>query len=98
MGYKFAFYLEADSAENLVQRQEHANVEIAKFSITCGDFIKAHFIDDVLKLHGVLREEGDAPFVFIEAGGASDELKDFAGIAATRFSVTFHQLGTGFVL
>ena len=61
-------FLEADSFEELVEGKLHADVEIAEFSVACGDLVEAHFVDDVLNFQGVLGEQGHAPFVFIEAG------------------------------
>ncbi len=45
-----------------------------------------------------MAREGDAPFVFIEAGRSGDELEDLAGVFAAGFHVPFHELGAGVVL
>ena len=68
--------LQADSAKEFVERELHADVEVAEFAEAGGDFIEAHFVDDRLDVDGVFGEQGDAPFVFIESGRAGDELED----------------------
>ncbi len=62
--------LEADDSEEFVERKLHPDVEVAKLGVASGDFIEAHFVDDGFDLVGVVSEKGDAPLMFIEAGGS----------------------------
>ena len=94
----FHLILEADFFEEFVKRELHADVEVSEVGVACGDFVEAHFVDDVFDLDGVFGEEGDAPFVFIESGGSGDELEDLAGVLAAGFHVAFHELGAGVVI
>jgi len=44
----------AQPPEQYIERQLHANVEIAELGVAGGDFIEAHFVDDGFDVDGVL--------------------------------------------
>lgn len=88
--------LEADAAEKDVERELHPDVEVSELAVTCGHLVKTHLVHDGLDVDAVLGEESDAPFEFIQAGGAGDELEDAARVGAADASVTCHQLAAGF--
>lgn len=75
-----------------------ADIKISEFCVSCGDFVEAHFVDDVFDVGGGFGEEGDAPFVFVEASGAGDELEDSSGVGSADAGVTSHEVAAGFVI
>src|SRR4051812_5267496 len=82
---------ELQAAEELVERHAEADEELAELGVLGAHFIEAHFVDDLADVEGVVREEGHAPLGVIEAGGAGDELEDFAVIGAAEPAVAGHE-------
>ncbi len=78
--------------------RSHGDLKITEFGVSCGDFVEAHFVDDVFDVGGGFGEERDAPFVFVEAGGAGDQLEDASGVGAADAGVAGHEVATGFVI
>jgi hypothetical protein len=68
-----------------------SDIKVAKLCIDGGDLVEAHLIDDAFDLEEVVGEQGDAPFVGVEAGGAGDELADFAGVFAAGAGMAAHE-------
>ena len=86
--------LKANATEKFVERKLQPNVEVPEFTVAGRDIIEAHFVDDGFDLIGVVGEESDSPFVFIETGRAADELKDLTGVFSSRGGVSLHELAT----
>ena len=82
---------ELEAFEEVGDGELEGDVEVAEFGVDGGDFVEAHFVDDAFDLEEVVGEESDTPLVGIEAGGAGDELADFAGVFAAGAGVAAHE-------
>ena len=80
-----------EAFEEVGDGELEGDVEVAELGVDSGDFVEAHFVDDAFDLEEVVGEEGDAPFVGVEAGGAGDELADFASVFAAGAGVAAHE-------
>lgn len=71
-GLFLEWHLQTHPLKKFIQRQLQTNIEITKLSIARTDFIKAHFVDDIFDVLGVVSKQSDSPFHFVETSGASD--------------------------
>ena len=74
------------------RREAPADVELAELAVLRGHLVEAHLVDDVLDVGRVVTEQGDAPFVVVEADRGGDDLLDFPGVLPTGVAVGGHQV------
>lgn len=82
---------DGNAAEEFVERQLDADVEITEFCIFGADFVESHFVNDAFHVGTVVGEQGDTPFVFVQAGGTGDQLADFSRPSATADGMACHE-------
>src|SRR5688500_18438798 len=71
----------------LYPRTEQERPELREL---CTHLVEPHFVDELLELERVLREQSDAPLPVVEADGAADHLLDDAEILVADGPVAAH--------
>src|SRR5439155_26586169 len=83
---------EAGLGQHLVELADDAVEEGAELGVDGGRLVEAHRVHAVLQVVRMDGEEGDPPFVVVEAGRARHQLEDAAPEATPGPAVALHEL------
>src|SRR6266545_6002292 len=70
---------------------DQADQERAEAGVGGGHLVEPHLVDDLLDRGEVVGQQGDAPFVVVQAGGTGDELEYPSLVAPAHRGVTAHE-------